>query len=88
MNIRMLCNPAKALGCTLKERETGDVPDAEGEMLIQLGVAVAVPQEIKAVEPEAVAEVAKPRAKQFGRDKDLQHRMGLPKESPPPTLEK
>lgn len=90
MKIRMLCNGAKSLGCTLKEREEGDVHEAEGEMLVRLGIAVALSPEIKAVEPEATAEVAKPKVKPFGRDKNLQNRLGLPQEaeSQPSTVEK
>lgn len=61
MKVRMRCNPARSLGCNLKEGETGNVSEAEGEMLVSLGIAVPVMPEIKAVEPESRAEVQKPK---------------------------
>jgi len=45
----MLRNPAKSLGCELMEGETGDVNDDLANRLISQNIAVASPEEIKAV---------------------------------------
>lgn len=42
MKITMLRNPARHLGCDLKEGETGEVEDKLAESLIRIGLAVAV----------------------------------------------
>lgn len=40
MKVTMLRNPAKALGCSLLEGQTGEVDDKLAEQLIGAGIAV------------------------------------------------
>lgn len=64
MKITMLRNPAKSLGYELTEGQTADVPDGVGQSLIAIGIAIGIPDEIKAV-PETTAVIGVPEADQI-----------------------
>lgn len=65
MKVQMLRNPAKDLGCSLKEGETGEVSQSTGERLVAFGLAVCLDDVdskriVKAVPTEPELSVAKP----------------------------
>lgn len=63
MKVRMIRNPAAALGCQLTEGQTGEVDASLGSILVAAGLAECLdaPPEIKAVPPRPViAEAAPP----------------------------
>lgn len=42
MKIQLLRNPAKSLGCKLREGETGEVEDSLGKILVKSNLAVSL----------------------------------------------
>lgn len=42
MKIQLLRNPAKSLGCNLREGETGEVEDSLGKILVKSNLAVSL----------------------------------------------
>jgi hypothetical protein len=63
MKVLMLRNPSDSLGCNLREGETGQVSQALGERLVQLGIAVVVD------EPEKPQRQSRPRQVRGVQDK-------------------
>jgi hypothetical protein len=63
MKVKMLINVAASYGCTLKEREEGEVPDKLGSLLVENKWAICLDEPILAVPPNpAIAEAAPTKA--------------------------